>query len=56
MKAVQVLALIRRALGKCLNRTSISDLEARDRRGYQVQPQRVEEYRPWESAASWPEE
>ena len=32
------------------------NLEERDRRGYEAQPQRVEEYRAWEDAAAWPEE
>jgi hypothetical protein len=34
----------------------MADLEERDRRGYQAQPQRTEEYRPWEEAAAWPED
>jgi metal-responsive CopG/Arc/MetJ family transcriptional regulator len=49
-------ALIRQALQEHLKRLHVLDLEARDRRGYQAQPQRLEEYRPWEEAAAWPEE
>jgi metal-responsive CopG/Arc/MetJ family transcriptional regulator len=47
--------LVRRALREHLNRLRVADLEERDRRGYQVKPQRVEEYRPWEEAAAWPD-
>jgi metal-responsive CopG/Arc/MetJ family transcriptional regulator len=49
-------ALIRQALREHLSRLREVDLEERDRRGYQAQPQRIEEYRPWEETASWPEE
>ena len=49
-------ALIRQALEAHLKRLHVLDLEERDRRGYQAQPQRLEEYRPWEEAAAWPEE
>lgn len=49
-------ALIRQALQEHLRRLRVSDLEERDRRGYQAKPQRVEEYRPWEEAAAWPED
>lgn len=49
-------ALIREALQQHLKRLHVSDLEARDRRGYQARPQRIEEYRPWEETAAWPEE
>jgi metal-responsive CopG/Arc/MetJ family transcriptional regulator len=48
--------LVRRALREHLGRLRVADLEERDRRGYQAQPQRIEEYRPWEEAAAWPEE
>ena len=41
--------LVRRALREHLERLRISELEERDRRGYQSKPQRVEEYGPWES-------
>jgi hypothetical protein len=30
-------------------------MEARDRRGHKAKPQREEEFRVWEDAASWPE-
>jgi metal-responsive CopG/Arc/MetJ family transcriptional regulator len=49
-------ALIRQALQEHLKRLHVLDLEERDRRGYQTRPQRLEEYRPWEEAAAWPEE
>ena len=49
-------ALIRQALQEHLKRLRILDLEERDRRGYQARPQRVEEYRPWEETAAWPDE
>ncbi len=49
-------ALIRQALQEHLARLRILDLEERDRRGYQAQPQRVEEYRPWEEIAAWPDD
>ena len=48
-------ALIRQALQEHLRRLRTLDLEERDRRGYQAQPQRLEEYLPWETAA-WPED
>ena len=49
-------ALIRQALQEHLNRAHLLDLEERDRRGYHGQPQRVEEYLPWEETAAWPED
>jgi metal-responsive CopG/Arc/MetJ family transcriptional regulator len=49
-------ALIRQALEEHLRRLRISELEERDRRGYQARPQRIEEYRPWEEVAVWPED
>lgn len=48
--------LIREALRAHLGRLRIAELEKRDRRGYQAQPQRMEEYGPWEEAAAWPED
>lgn len=48
-------ALIREALREHLKRLQTAELEARDRRGRQAHPQRVEEYGPWEGAAAWPE-
>ena len=48
--------LVRRALREHLEHLRIRDLEERDRLGYQAQPQRLEEYRPWEEAAAWPGE
>jgi metal-responsive CopG/Arc/MetJ family transcriptional regulator len=49
-------ALVRQALREHLRRLSVLELEERDRRGYQARPQRIEEYLPWEEAASWPED
>ena len=49
-------ALIRQALQEHLKRLHVAELDARDRRGYQARPQRLEEYRPWEETAAWPEE
>jgi metal-responsive CopG/Arc/MetJ family transcriptional regulator len=49
-------ALIRQALQEHLRRLRASEQEERDRRGYVAQPQRIEEYRPWEGAAAWPED
>ena len=48
--------LVRRALREHLERLRVRDLEERDRRGYQTQPQRLEEYHPWEEVAAWPED
>lgn len=48
-------ALIRRALEEHLKRLRTADLEERDRRGYEVQPQKTKEYRRWEEIAGWPE-
>lgn len=48
--------LIREALREHLGRLRTADLEERDRRGYQAQPQRSEEYGPWAEAAAWPED
>jgi metal-responsive CopG/Arc/MetJ family transcriptional regulator len=47
--------LVRRALREHLERLRVAELEERDRRGYEMQPQRFEEYRPWEEAAVWPD-
>jgi metal-responsive CopG/Arc/MetJ family transcriptional regulator len=49
-------ALIRQALQAHLKRLHIQDLEDRDRRGYETQPQKSEEARIWEEAAVWPED
>ena len=48
--------LIRQALREHLERLRAVELAQRDRRGYLAHPQRVEEYRPWEEAAAWPED
>ena len=47
-------ALIRQALDRHLKYLRELELEDRDRRGYLAHPQREEEYRIWEDAASWP--
>ena len=48
--------LIRQALQEHLKRLHLLELEKRDRRGYEAQPQRIEELRVWEGAAAWPED
>ena len=47
-------ALIRQALERHLKYLHELELEDRDRRGYLAHPQRAEEFRIWEDAASWP--
>lgn len=47
-------ALIRQALDRHLKYLHELELEDRDRRGYLARPQREEEFRIWEDAASWP--
>ncbi len=47
-------ALIRQALQEHVKWLHVRDLEERDRCGYQAKPQRKNEYRPWEDAATWP--
>ncbi len=47
-------ALIRQALERHLKHLHELELEERDRRGYLARPQREDEYRIWEEAASWP--
>ncbi|MBV9302967.1 MAG: ribbon-helix-helix protein, CopG family [Acidobacteriaceae bacterium] len=49
-------ALIRYALQEHLKRLRELELERRDRNGYLVHPQGVEEYRLWEDIAAWPED
>ena len=48
-------ALIRRALRDLLKRLREVELEEQDRRGNLAQPQREDEYRPYEDAAVLPE-
>jgi metal-responsive CopG/Arc/MetJ family transcriptional regulator len=55
-KKVNRSELIRQALREHLKRVHVRDLEEQDRRGYRAKPQRIEEYRPWEEAAAWPED
>ena len=47
-------ALIRQALDRHLKYLHELELEDRDRQGYLAHPQREEEFRKWEDAASWP--
>jgi metal-responsive CopG/Arc/MetJ family transcriptional regulator len=47
-------ALIRQALDRHLKYLHELEMEDRDRRGYLAHPQREEEFRIWEDAASWP--
>jgi metal-responsive CopG/Arc/MetJ family transcriptional regulator len=47
-------ALIRQALDRHLKYLHDLELEDRDRWGYLAHPQREEEFRLWEDAASWP--
>ena len=48
-------ALIREALQQHLKRLRELELEEPDRRGYQRQLQREEEFHIWEDSAAWPE-
>ena len=47
-------ALIRQALERHLQHLHTLELDERERRGYLAQPQKEEEYLPWQEAASWP--
>ena len=49
-------ALIRHALQEHLRHLHILELEERDRRGYEAQPQKTAEIKAWEDAAAWPED
>jgi metal-responsive CopG/Arc/MetJ family transcriptional regulator len=49
-------ALIRRALQEHLKRLHILDLEERDGRGYEAQPQKKAEIKTWENVAAWPKD
>ncbi|MBI3744167.1 MAG: ribbon-helix-helix protein, CopG family [Chloroflexi bacterium] len=49
-------ALIRMALREHLRRLSVSELEDRDRWGYERQPQRSQEHSRWEEVAAWPKD
>jgi metal-responsive CopG/Arc/MetJ family transcriptional regulator len=48
-------AFVRSALREHLRRLTIKELEARERRAYQEQPQDVEEVERWTRVAVWPE-
>ena len=48
-------ALIRQALQQHLKRLRELEMVEQDRRGYLAHPQRKEELRIWEDAATWPE-
>jgi metal-responsive CopG/Arc/MetJ family transcriptional regulator len=47
-------ALIRQALERHLKYLWERELEELDRRAYLAQPQKEEEYLPWEKIAAWP--
>src|SRR5437868_6421200 len=47
--------LIREALRQHLKHLHMKELDARDRRGYEAQPQTEEEIRMWENVVLWPE-
>jgi hypothetical protein len=49
-------ALVRQDLQENVSRLRVMELEDRDRRGYQAQPQRIEAYLAWEETAAWPED
>ena len=49
-------ALVRKALREHLQHLKVKELEARERRAYQEQPQDVEEVESWAQVAAWPEE
>ena len=49
-------ALIRHALREHLRRLRMAELEQRDRSGYEAQPQRADEFGPWEEIGAWPED
>ncbi len=55
-KKVNRAALAREALKEHIKRLQVLDLEERDQRGYQNQPQRIEELRGWQDIAAWPED
>ncbi|MBL8228523.1 MAG: hypothetical protein JNL98_08600 [Bryobacterales bacterium] len=42
------------ALEEQLQRLAVRHMEERDARGYRANPQRKEEYEPWEDVAVWP--
>ena len=48
-------ALVRQALREHLRRLKVEELEARERRAYQEQPQDIEEVERWAGVAVWPE-
>ncbi len=49
-------ALMRHALQQHLRQLQISELEERDRKGYEAIPQSLEEFRDLESLQVWPED
>jgi metal-responsive CopG/Arc/MetJ family transcriptional regulator len=49
-------AFVRNALREHLRRLNVKQLEARERRAYQEQPQDVEEVERWARVAVWPEQ
>jgi metal-responsive CopG/Arc/MetJ family transcriptional regulator len=49
-------ALVREALRAHLVRLEMRRLEEKDRKGYEDQPQKESEWRPWLAEAVWPPE
>jgi metal-responsive CopG/Arc/MetJ family transcriptional regulator len=49
-------ALVREALREHLKRLEVRISEERDREGYSMQPQALDESVLWEAEAAWPEE
>ena len=49
-------ALVREALRAHIKRITIREMEERERRAYEKQPQQPDEWEPWLNVAVWPEE
>jgi metal-responsive CopG/Arc/MetJ family transcriptional regulator len=49
-------ALIRNALREHLRRLEVRECEERDRKGYQISPQKGDQVSDWELEAAWPAE
>ena len=54
-KKVNRSALVREALREDAKRERIREMEERDRRGYEAQPETGDEWLIWEREAVWPE-
>ncbi|HYV64064.1 MAG TPA: ribbon-helix-helix domain-containing protein [Bryobacteraceae bacterium] len=55
-KKVNRSALVREALREYAKRERIREMEERDRRGYEAQPETGDDWPIWEREAVWPEE